>query len=219
MKCTRGIYRSPAATPPRRPHAAPTPPPSARGALMRCVCVHAHHGDSCSRASAVCSACPHVQVSVFLGQAGLYRESELLLNAALAKEDDEGRLADLFHALADVLWKAQQARQGGGREFLDKVVTAARKSIALRRRMSINPAQQVCVYVCVCMMYACMHACMRVLACSSSYTHTAAAHVHQPRAAGAYTHIHTYMHVCLHACMHAYMHAYIHACMHACMHA
>ena len=100
-----------------------------------------------------------------MGQAGLYRESELLLNAALAKEDDEGRLADLFHALADVLWKAQQARQGGGREFLDKVVTAARKSIALRRRMSINPAQQVCVYVCVCMMYACMHACIHESAC------------------------------------------------------
>jgi hypothetical protein len=38
--------------------------------------------------------------------------------------------------------KAQQARQGGGREFLDKVVTAARKSISLRRRMSTNQAQQ-----------------------------------------------------------------------------
>jgi hypothetical protein len=43
-------------------------------------------------------------VSVFLGQAGLYRDSEEILNAALAKEEDEGRQADLLHALADVLW-------------------------------------------------------------------------------------------------------------------
>ena len=84
----------------------------------------------------------HLQVSVFLGQAGLYRDSEHLLNAALEKEEDDGRKADLLHALADVLWKAQQARQGGGKEFLDKVVTAARKSITLRRRMSKNPTQQ-----------------------------------------------------------------------------
>jgi len=84
----------------------------------------------------------HLQVSIFLGQAGLYRDSELLLNAALSKEHDEGRQADFLHALADVLWKAQQARQGGGKEFLEKLVTAARKSIALRRRMSINPTQQ-----------------------------------------------------------------------------
>ena len=84
----------------------------------------------------------HLQVSVFLGQAGLYTESESLLNAALGREGDEGRQADLLHALADVLWKAQQARQGGGKDFLEKVVNAARKSISLRRRMSVNPVQQ-----------------------------------------------------------------------------
>jgi hypothetical protein len=84
----------------------------------------------------------HLQVSVFLGQAGLYTDSESLLNAALGREGDEGRQADLLHALADVLWKAQQARQGGGKDFLEKVVNAARKSISLRRRMSVNPVQQ-----------------------------------------------------------------------------
>ena len=41
---------------------------------------------------------------MFLGQAGLYKDSEVLLNAALAMEEDEGRQADLLHALADVLW-------------------------------------------------------------------------------------------------------------------
>ena len=84
----------------------------------------------------------HLQVSVFLGQAGLYKDSEAILNKALATEEDENRQADLLHALADVLWKAQQARQGGGKDFLHKVVTAAGKSITLRRRMAQNETQR-----------------------------------------------------------------------------
>jgi tetratricopeptide (TPR) repeat protein len=74
-------------------------------------------------------------VSVFFGQAGIYKTAETLLNEALAREQDDGRQADLLHALADVLWKAQQARQGGELHFVSKIVTAARRSIQLRRRI------------------------------------------------------------------------------------
>lgn len=81
-------------------------------------------------------------ISVLLGQAGLYLISENLLNAALEREKEEGRAADLLHALADVLWKAQQARQGGGMVFLNKIVTTARRSILLRRQMGESSAQR-----------------------------------------------------------------------------
>lgn len=74
-------------------------------------------------------------VSVFFGQAGLYTTAETLLNNALADEHDHGRQADLLHALADVLWKAQQARQGGELHFVSKIVSAAQRSVHLRRRM------------------------------------------------------------------------------------
>jgi len=65
--------------------------------------------------------------------------------------------------------KAQQARQGGGKEFLEKLVTAARKSIALRRRAGIRVAVcctvlQHVVAVC-CSVVQCGAVCCSVLQC------------------------------------------------------
>jgi len=77
-----------------------------------------------------------------------------------------------FHSLThacNVTGKAQQARQGGGKEFLEKVVTAARKSIALRRRACIRVAVccivlQYVVAVC-CGVVQCGAVCCSVLQC------------------------------------------------------
>ncbi len=49
-----------------------------------------------------------LKAASLFGQAGLYRESEAMLSSAIESEQDQGRLADLLHALADVSWKAQQ---------------------------------------------------------------------------------------------------------------
>jgi hypothetical protein len=49
-----------------------------------------------------------LKAASLFGQAGLYRESESIVSSAIENEEDQGRLADLLHALADVSWKAQQ---------------------------------------------------------------------------------------------------------------
>lgn len=86
---------------------------------------------------------PFLQLSQFLGGAGLYNDAQALLASpaldAAAAASPAAR-ADQLHAFAWVRWRAQQARQGGDEDFLWSIVDAALESVELRRAGAGAPA-------------------------------------------------------------------------------